>query len=158
MARIHKGEPEEGRKGRMGGAIYYQVGDRTYVRSMPYYPKRRVMKTAVRKKQTMLFNMVQQHISQHLFIINNGFERVGMSSPRHQYQKCNSKVLYKALDALADRYIAEGLGINIDEVEQAICDYAKQHPNEIYIFKKEGLPPVMLTGEWPTQISLVFHQ
>jgi hypothetical protein len=42
----------------------------------------------------------------------------------------------------------------ITDVEQAISDYAKEHPKSSKIAAKSGYSEVYLTGPWPEQIVL----
>ena len=67
--------------------------------------------------------------------------------------KPSGKALTLALQTLAEQYVA-GEDVTIDDVEQAICDYAKEHPKSIRIASKSGYNEVFLTGEWPSTITL----
>ena len=44
--------------------------------------------------------------------------------------------------------------MTIDDIEQAICDYAAAHPKSIKIASKSGYAEVFLTGPWPDTITL----
>jgi len=47
-----------------------------------------------------------------------------------------------------------GQDVTITDVEQAISDYAAEHPTSIKIASKSGYQDVYLTGPWPDTITL----
>ena len=77
----------------------------------------------------------------------------GNGSPSNRYYSLNKNGLAAALDALAELYVA-GQDVTITDVEQAISDYATEHPTSIKIASKSGYNEVFLTGEWPSTITL----
>ena len=74
-------------------------------------------------------------------------------SPSNRYFSLNYKALSQALQALAELYV-NGQDVTITDVEQAISDYAAEHPTSIKIASKSGYQDVYLTGPWPDTITL----
>ena len=74
-------------------------------------------------------------------------------SPSNRYFSLNYKALSQALQALAELYV-NGQDVTITDVEQAISDYAAEHPTSIKIASKSGYADVYLTGPWPDTITL----
>ena len=143
-----------GRKstGTIDGITYYVRGGVTYARSTPNMPAS-VYSSPEAKKRQAIFKMVQMHLKYHLRTIKQTFTPKGNGSPSNRYYSLNKNGLAAALDALAELYVA-GQDVTIDDVEQAICDYAKEHPKSIKIASKSGYSEVYLTGPWPEQIVL----
>ena len=105
------------------------------------------------KKRQAIFKMVQMHLKYHLRTIKQTFTPKGNGSPSNRYYSLNKNGLAAALDALAELYVA-GQDVTITDVEQAISDYATEHPTSIKIASKSGYNEVFLTGEWPSTITL----
>lgn len=143
-----------GRKstGTIDGITYYVRGGVTYARSTPNMPAS-VYNSPEAKKRQAIFKMVQMHLKYHLRTIKQTFTPKGNGSPSNRYYSLNKNGLAAALDALAELYVA-GEDVTIDDVEQAICDYAKEHAKSIKIASKSGYNEVFLTGEWPSTITL----
>ena len=143
-----------GRKstGTIDGITYYVRGGVTYARSTPNMPAS-VYSSPEAKKRQAIFKMVQMHLKYHLRTIKQTFTPKGNGSPSNRYYSLNKNGLAAALDALAELYVA-GQDVTITDVEQAISDYAKEHPKSIKIASKSGYNEVFLTGEWPSTITL----
>ena len=143
-----------GRKstGTIDGITYYVRGGVTYARSTPTMPAS-VYNTPEAKLRQAIFKMVQMHLKYHLRTIRQTFTPKGNGSPSNRYYSLNNKGLAAALTPLAELYCA-GQDVTITDVEQAISDYAAQHPTSIKIASKSGYSEVYLTGPWPDTITL----
>lgn len=142
-----------GRKstGTIDGITYYVRNGKTFARSAPTVPASVYSSPEARVRQA-IFKMVQMHMKFHLRTIRQTITANG-GSPSNRYYSLNGKALTEALKSLAEQYVA-GQDVTIDEVEQAICDYATEHPKSIRIASKSGYNEVFLTGAWPTTITL----
>jgi hypothetical protein len=109
--------------------------------------------TPAAKKRQAIFKFVQMHLKLHLRTIKQTFTAKDNGSPTNRYYSANGKALTLALDPLADLYL-NGQDVTIDDVEQAISDYAAEHPKSIKIASKSGYQDVYLTGAWPETITL----
>jgi hypothetical protein len=96
--------------------------------------------------------MVQMHMKHHLRTIRQTITNKS-GSPSNRYFSLNYKALSQALQALAELYV-NGQDVTITDVEQAISDYAAEHPTSIKIASKSGYADVYLTGPWPDTITL----
>ena len=143
-----------GRKssGTIDGITYVTRNGVTYARSAPPMPAS-AYNTPSAKLRQAIFKMVQMHIKYHLRTIRQTFTPKGNGTPSNRYYSVNGKALTKALTALAETYVA-GEDVTITDVEQAISDYAAEHPTSIRIASKSGYGEVFLTGEWPGTITL----
>lgn len=143
-----------GRKstGTIDGITYYVRGGVTYARSTPNMPAS-VYNTPEAKLRQAVFKLVQMHLKYHLRTIKQTFTPKGNGSPTNRYYSVNSKGLAAALTPLAELYVA-GQDVTITDVEQAISDYAAEHPTSIKIASKSGYGEVYLTGPWPATITL----
>ncbi len=143
-----------GRKstGTIDGITYYVRGGVTYARSTPNMPAS-VYNTPEAKLRQAIFKMIQMHLKYHLHTIKQTFTPKGNGSPTNRYYSVNKKGLSAALDTLAELYCA-GQDVTIDDVEQAISEYAAEHPKSIKIACKSGYADVYLTGAWPDTITL----
>jgi len=152
MAQIKQVGPGRKTNGTIDGITYVTRNGVTYARSTPTMPAS-VYKTPEAKKRQAIFKMVQMHMKLHLRTIKQTFTPSGNGTPSNRYYSLNGKALTQALAALAERYVA-GEDVTIDDVEQAICDYATEHPKSILIAAKSGYNHVFLTGPWPDTITL----
>lgn len=143
-----------GRKstGTIDGITYYVRGGVTYARSTPNMPAS-VYNTPEAKLRQAIFKMIQMHLKLHLRTIRQTFTPKGNGSPTNRYYSVNNKGLTAALAPLAELYTA-GEDVTITDVEQAISDYAAEHPTSIKIAAKSGYQEVFLTGPWPETITL----
>ena len=143
-----------GRKstGTIDGITYYVRGGVTYARSAPTMPAS-AYNTPEAKKRQAVFKLIQMHLKYHLHTIKQTFTPKGNGSPTNRYYSVNNKGLSAALDTLGELYCA-GQDVTIDDVEQAISDYAAEHPKSIKIACKSGYADVYLTGTWPDTITL----
>ena len=143
-----------GRKstGTIDGITYYVRGGVTYARSTPNMPAS-VYNTPEAKLRQAVFKLVQMHLKYHLRTIKQTFTPKGNGSPTNRYYSVNSKGLAAALTPLAELYV-DGQDVTITDVEQAISDYAAEHPTSIKIASKSGYGEVYLTGPWPATITL----
>lgn len=143
-----------GRKstGTIDGITYYVRGGVTYARSTPNMPAS-VYNTPEAKLRQAVFKMIQMHLKLHLRTIKQTFTPKGNGSPTNRYYSVNNKGLTAALAPLAELYTA-GEDVTITDVEQAISDYAAEHPTSIKIAAKSGYQEVYLTGPWPETITL----
>ena len=142
-----------GRKstGTIDGITYYVRNGKTFARSAPTVPASTYSSPEAKLRQA-IFKMVQMHMKFHLRTIRQTVTAKD-GSPCNRYYSLNKKGLALALQTLAEQYVA-GQDVTIDEVEQAICDYATEHPKSIRIASKSGYNEVFLTGAWPTTITL----
>lgn len=142
-----------GRKstGTIDGITYYVRNGKTFARSTPSVSASSY-NTPDAKLRQAIFKMVQMHMKYHLRTIKNTFSSKNGSASNH-YHNRNGKALTKALSELAQQYVA-GADVTLDDVEQAISEYAAEHPKSIVIASKTGYGEVYLTGLWPDTITL----
>ena len=152
MAKITQVGPGRKTVGTIDGITYVTRGSVTYARSAPNMPASAYKTRAARKRQA-LFKLIQMHLKYHLRTIRQTFTPKDNGTPSNRYYSLNSKAMTAALDALADQYVA-GEDVTITDVEQAISNYAAQHPTSIRIASKSGYQEVFLTGPWPGTITL----
>lgn len=152
MAQIKQIGPGRKTTGTIDGVTYVTRNGVTYVRSTPTMPASAYNTPAAKLRQA-IFKMVQMHLKYHLRTIKQTFSTSGNGSPTNRYYSLNGKALTKALTPLAEQYV-DGDDVTIDDVEQAISDYAAEHPKSIHIASKSGYSDVYLTGPWPETITL----
>lgn len=152
MAQIKQIGPGHKTTGTIDGVTYVTRNGKTYVRSTPTMPARAYTTPAAKKRQA-IFKFVQMHLKLHHSTIKQTFTAKGNGSPTNRYYSLNGKALTLALDTLAELYLG-GQDVTIDDVEQAISDYAAEHPKSIKIASKSGYAEVYLTGPWPDTITL----
>lgn len=143
-----------GRKttGTIDGITYVTRNGVTYARATPVMPER-VFKTPAALKRQAIFKMVQMHMKFHLRTIKQTFTPKGNGTASNRYYTVNGKHLTKALDSLADLWVA-GEAVTLNDIEEAICAYATENPEAIVIAQKSGYGIVYLSGEWPATITL----
>ena len=143
-----------GRKstGTIDGITYYVRNGKTFARSAPTMPASAYSNPEAKVRQA-IFKMVQMHMKYHLRTIRQTITAKN-GSPSNRYYSLNKKGLGLALQTLAEQAVEEGLDVTITDVEQAICDYAAEHPTSIKIASKSGYQEVYLTGPWPSTITL----
>lgn len=152
MAQIKQIGPGRKTTGTIDGVCYVTRNGKTYVRSNPTMPVS-AYNTPSAKKRQAIFKFVQMHLKLHLRTINQTFTGKGNASPSNRYYSVNGKALTLALDTLAELYL-DGQDVTITDVEQAISDYAAEHPTSIKIASKSGYAEVYLSGAWPETITL----
>ena len=152
MAQIKQVGTGRKTKGTIDGITYYVRGGVTYARSTPTMPAS-VYNNPDAKLRQALLTLVQMHMKYHLRTIKQTFTPKGNGTPSNRYYSLNGKALNAALTPLAKRYTA-GEEVTITDVEQAISDYAAEHPTSIRIASKSGYGDVYLTGPWPETITL----
>ena len=111
-----------------------------------------VYNTTEARIRQAVFKMIQMHIKHHLRTIRQTISNKS-GSPSNRYFSLNYKALSQALQAMAELSV-EGQDVTITDIEQAISDYAAQHPTSIKIASKSGYADVYLTGPWPDTITL----
>lgn len=143
-----------GRKtiGAVDGITYVHRKGVTYARANPIMPAS-VYKTPAALKRQAIFKMVQMHMKFHLRTIKQTFTPKGIGSPTNRYYSMNGKAFTKALDTLAELWVA-GETVTLADVEEAISTYAAENPQAIVIANRLGYVQVFLTGEWPSTITL----
>ena len=143
-----------GRKtiGTVDGIVYVTRKGVTYARTTPIMPVA-AYKTPAAQKRQAIFKMVQMHMKYHLRTIKQTFTPKGAGSPTNRYYALNGKHFTKALDTLAELYVA-GEVVTLTDIEQAISAYATENPEAIVIGHLSGYGDVYLTGEWPSTITL----
>lgn len=152
MAKITQVGPGRKTSGTIDGITYVTRNGVTYARSAPTMPASAYNTPAAKKRQA-IFKMVQMHLKLHLRTIKQTFTPKGNGTASNRYYSLNGKALSAALDALAELY-CDGQDVTITDVEQAIADYAAEHPTSIKIASKSGYAEVYLTGPWPSTITL----
>ena len=152
MAKVTQVGPGRKTTGTIDGITYVTRNGVTYARSTPTMPAS-VFNTPAAKKRQAIFKMVQMHLKFHLRTIKQTFTPKGNGTPTNRYYSVNGKALTLALDNLAELYCA-GQDVTIDDVEQAISDYAAANPKSIKVASKSGYQEVYLTGAWPDTITL----
>ena len=152
MAQINQIGPGRKTTGTIDGVTYVTRNGVTYVRSTPTMPASAYNTPAAKKRQA-IFKFVQMHLKLHLRTIKQTFTAKGNGTPTNRYYSINGKALTIALDSLAEQYL-NGQNVTIDDVEQAISDYAAANPKSITIASKSGYTDVYLTGPWPETITL----
>ena len=152
MAKVTQVGPGRKTTGTIDGITYVTRNGVTYARSTPTMPAS-VFNTPAAKKRQAIFKMVQMHLKFHLRTIKQTFTPKGNGTPTNRYYSVNGKALTLALDTLAELYCA-GQDVTIDDVEQAISDYAAANPKSIKVASKSGYQEVYLTGAWPDTITL----
>ena len=142
-----------GRKssGTIDGITYYTRNGKTFARSAPTMPVSAYSNPEAKAHQA-IFKMVQMHMKFHLKTIRQTITAKN-GSPSNRYYSLNKKGLALALQTLAEQYV-DGEDVTITDVEQAISDYAAEHPTSIKIASKSGYQEVYLTGPWPQTITL----
>ncbi len=142
-----------GRKstGTIDGITYYNRNGKTFARSVPTMPASAYSSPEARVRQA-IFKMVQMHMKHHLRTIRQTITAKS-GSPSNRYYSLNKKGLSAALQTLAEAYV-DGQDVTITDVEQAISEYAQEHPTSIKIASKSGYQEVYLTGNWPDTITL----
>ncbi|MBR6370593.1 MAG: hypothetical protein IKS24_05895 [Bacteroidaceae bacterium] len=151
MAQIKQIGPGRKTTGTIDGVTYVTRNGKTYVRSTPTMPASVYNTTEARIRQA-IFKMIQMHIKHHLRTIRQTISNKS-GSPSNRYFSLNYKALSQALQAMA-KLSVEGQDVTITDIEQAISDYAAQHPTSIKIASKSGYADVYLTGPWPDTITL----
>ena len=143
-----------GRKtiGTVDGIVYVTRKGVTYARTTPIMPVA-AYKTPAAQKRQAIFKMVQMHMKYHLRTIKQTFTPKGAGTPTNRYYAVNGKHFTKALDTLAELYVA-GETVTLTDIEQAISAYATENPQAIVIGHLSGYGDVYLTGEWPSTITL----
>lgn len=152
MAKVTQVGPGRKTTGTIDGITYVTRNGVTYARSAPTMPASAYNTPAAKKRQAV-FKLIQMHLKYHLRTIRQTFTPKGNGSPSNRYYSLNNKGLSAALDSLAELYVA-GEDVTITDVEQAISDYAAEHPTSIKIASKSGYQEVCLTGPWPATITL----
>lgn len=152
MAKVTQVGPGRKTTGTIDGITYITRNGATYARSVPTMPAS-AYNTPEAKKRQAIFRMIQMHLKFHLRTIRQTFTPKGNGTPCNRYYSVNNKGLSAALDSLAGLYCA-GQNVTITDVEQAISDYAVEHPTSIKIASKSGYQEVYLTGVWPETITL----
>ena len=143
-----------GRKtiGAVDGITYVHRKGVTYARANPIMPAS-VYKTPAALKRQAIFKMVQMHMKFHLRTIKQTFTPKGIGTSTNRYYSVNGKAFTKALDSLAEVWVA-GETVTLADVEEAISAYAAENPQAIVIAHRTGYGDVYLTGEWPSTITL----
>ena len=139
--------------GTLDGITYVTRKGMTYARAKGKMPKSAFSTPKARKRQA-IFKMVQMHIKYHLNTIRQSIEPQGNCNAYNYYYTKNKEHFAKALDSLADRMVA-GDDIFITDVEQAICNYATEHPLAIKIGIMSGYSDIYLAGAWPDTITFM---
>ena len=152
MAKITQVGPGRKTTGTIDGITYVTRNGVTYARSAPTMPASAYNTPAAKKRQA-IFKFIQMHLKYHLRTIKQTFTPKGNGSPTNRYYSLNNKGLSAALDSLAELYL-DGEDVTITNVEQAISDYAAEHPTSIRIGSLSGYQEVYLTGPWPSTITL----
>lgn len=152
MAKITQVGPGRKTTGTIDGITYVTRKGVTYARSAPTMPESAYNTPAAKKRQA-IFIMVQMHMKYHFRTIKQTITPKGNGTAMNRYYSLNGKAFSQALDSLAELYV-EGQDVSIEDVEQAICDYAAEYPTAITIASKSGYREVFLTGEWPSTITL----
>ena len=152
MAQVKQIGPGRKTSGTIDGITYVTRNGKTYVRSTPTMPVSAYRTPAARKRQA-IFTLIQMHLKFHLRTIRQTVTPKGNGTPTNRYYSLNAKALNRALDALAERFVA-GDDVSITDVEAAIAAYAAEHPTSIRIASLSGYQEVYLTGEWPATITL----
>ena len=156
MAKVSQVGPGRKTTGTIDGITYVTRNGVTYARSAPTMPASAYTTPAAKLRQA-IFKMVQMHLKLHLRTIKQTFTPKGNGTATNRYYSLNGKALTKALTALAEQYVA-GEDVTITDVEQAISDYAAEHPTSIKIASKSGYSEVFLTGPWPERIVMNAQQ
>ena len=156
MAKVTQVGPGRKTTGTIDGITYVTRNGVTYARSAPTMPASAYNTPAAKLRQA-IFKMVQMHLKLHLRTIKQTFTPKGNGTATNRYYSLNGKALTKALTALAELYVA-GEDVTITDIEQAIADYAAEHPTSIKIASKSGYADVYLTGPWPERIVMNAQQ
>ena len=151
MAKVTQVGPGRKTTGTIDGITYYTRNGKTLARSAPTMPVSAYSNPEARVRQA-IFKMVQMHMKYHLRTIRQTITAKN-GSPSNRYYSLNKKGLALALQTLAEQYV-DGEDVTITDVEQAISDYAAEHPTSIKIASKSGYQVVYLTGPWPATITL----
>ena len=152
MAKVTQVGPGRKTTGTIDGITYVTRNGVTYARSAPTMPASAYNTPAAKKRQAV-FKLIQMHLKYHLRTIRQTFTPKGNGTPTNRYYSLNNKGLSAALDSLAELY-CDGQDVTITDVEQAISDYAAEHPTSIKIASLSGYQEVYLTGAWPGTITL----
>lgn len=151
MAKITQVGPGRKTIGTIDGITYYTRNGKTFARSTPTMPTSAYNNPEAKVRQA-IFKMVQMHMKHHLKTIRQTITAKN-GSTCNRYYSLNKKGLALALQTLAEQYV-DGADVTITDVEQAISDYAAEHPTSICIGSLSGYQEVYLTGTWPDTITL----
>lgn len=105
MAKINQIGPGRKTTGTVDGIVYVTRKGVTYARAVPVMPER-VFKTPAALKRQAIFKMVQMHMKFHLRTIKQTFTPKGNGTVSNRYHAENGKHLTKALNSLADQWVA----------------------------------------------------
>ena len=152
MAQINQIGPGRKTTGTVDGIVYVTRKGVTYARAVPVMPER-VFKTPAALKRQAIFKMVQMHMKFHLRTLKQTFTPKGNGTVSNRYYAENGKHLTKALDSLANQWVA-GEVVTLTDIEAAIAAYAAANPQAILIAARSGYGKVYLTGAWPATITL----
>ena len=118
MARIKQIGTGRKTTGTVDGIVYVTRNGVTYARTAPTMPAK-AYKTPEALKRQAVFKMIQMHLKYHLRTIKQTFTPKGAGSPTNRYYALNGKHFTKALDTLAELYVA-GETVTLTDIEQAI--------------------------------------
>lgn len=152
MARIKQIGTGRRTIGKIDGINYYNSKGDTFARATPLMPAKAYTTPAALKRKA-IFTMVQRHLKYHIRTIRKTFSPLGHGNAVNRYYSLNGKHFTKALDALAELYVA-GEVVTLNDIEEAISAFASENPGAIVIGHLDGYDDVFLTGEWPSTITL----
>lgn len=95
-----------------------------------------------------IFAMINMFMAEHASDLQVSFNRSSYGSQRNYFFKANYKALSQALQALASTSSITGVAPSIEQIEEAITEYAIANPRAIYRVKLDGFQSVYLTGAW----------
>ncbi len=155
MGKINQIGPGRRTVGAVDGVTYVTRKGKTFARANPIIPAK-VFQTPAALRRQAIFKMVQMHIKYHLRTIRQTFTPKIGGTAANRYYSVNGKHFTKALQALAELWVA-GETVTRSDIEEAICAYAAANPDTIVIGNLYGYDDVYLTGEWPDTITLSAH-
>ena len=116
--------------------------------------KRAATKGEVGKYMTqrqMTFGLIGRFAKTHESDIRESFDNTKYGSARNYFMRVNYGALYQAFASLYEQIAdtaVDTYDIADDAIEQAVTNYATEHPTAIYRVRKAGTPVVYLTSAW----------
>lgn len=127
--------------GKVGNVVFRTREGQVMVSSMPQASDKPITKTPESEARKAVFSCISRFAKMHEASIYQSFNDMKLGTPRNYFMKVNYKPLYKAFQALS-------VDATDAEIEEAVTNYATEHPSEIYRVKKAGAKSVYLTGAW----------
>ena len=107
-------------------------------------------------QRQMTFGLINRFSKTHESDINQSFNTTKYGTARNYFMKVNYNALFNAFAPLysqIDDSAVDTMAITDTAIEDAITDYATEHPTAIYRVRKAGLEVVYLDGAWDSSAN-----